>query len=75
MDSDSEINAALDILAEFSTQRNAENETPFDIVFKDETTEHEVKLLKKALQQETAIQRAKRNDYSFVSKCCYVNGH
>ena len=53
MDSDSEINAALDILAEFSTQRNAENETPFDIVFKDETTEHEVKLLKKALQQWT----------------------
>ena len=53
MDSDSEINAALDILAEFSTQRNQENETPFDIVFKDETTEHEVKLLKKALQQWT----------------------
>ena len=36
MDSDSEINAALDILAEISTQRNTENETPFDIVFKDE---------------------------------------
>ncbi len=53
MDSDSEINAALDILAEFSTQRNTENETPFDIVFKDESTEHEVKLLKKALQQWT----------------------
>jgi len=53
MDSDSEINAALDILAEFSTQTNTENETPFDIVFKDETTEHEVKLLKKALQQWT----------------------
>jgi hypothetical protein len=53
MDSDSEINAALDILAEFSTQKNTENETPFDIVFKDETTEHEVKLLKKALQQWT----------------------
>jgi len=51
MDSDSEINAALDILAEFSTQKNTENETPFDLVFKDETTEHEVKLLKKALQQ------------------------
>ena len=53
MDSDSEINAALDILAEFSTQPNTENETPFDLVFKDETTEHEVKLLKKALQQWT----------------------
>ena len=31
MDSDSEINAALDILAEFSTQQNTENETPFDL--------------------------------------------
>ena len=51
MDSDSEINAALDILAEFCSQQNKENETPFDLVFKDETTEHEVKLLKKALQQ------------------------
>ena len=54
MDSDSEVNAALDILAEFCTQQNKENETPFDLVFKDETTEHEVKLLKKALQQWTA---------------------
>ena len=53
MDSDSEINAALDILAEFSTQQNTENETPFDIVFNDESTEHEVKVLKKALQQWT----------------------
>ena len=50
MDMDSEINAALDILAEFCTQSNDENETPFDLVFKDEITETEVKLLKKALQ-------------------------
>jgi|TARA_B110000046_G_scaffold87414_1_gene95531 hypothetical protein len=60
MDSDSEINAALDILAEFSTQQNTENETPFDIVFKDETTDHEVKLLKKALQQWTHANQFKK---------------
>ena len=60
MDSDSEINAALDILAEFSTQQNTENETPFDIVFNDETTEHEVKLLKKALQQWTKANQFKK---------------
>jgi len=53
MDSDSEVNAALDILAEFCTQQNTENETPFDIVFKDDVIETEVKLLKKALQQWT----------------------
>ena len=61
MDSDSEVNAALDILAEFCTQSNKENETPFDIVFKDDVTESEVKLLKKALQQWTKANRfAKR---------------
>lgn len=60
MDSDSEVNAALDILAEFCTQSNQENETPFDIVFKDETTESEVKLLKKALQQWTRSNQFKK---------------
>ena len=53
MDTDSEINAALDILAEFCSQKNMENETPFNLVFKDEVTSHEVKLLKNALQQWT----------------------
>ena len=62
MDSDSEVNAALDILAEFCTQQNTENETPFDIVFKDDVIETEVKLLKKALQQWTkSNQFAKRS--------------
>ncbi len=53
MDSDSEINAALDILAEFCTQKNTENETPFDLVFKDDVTDQEVKILKRSLQQWT----------------------
>ena len=60
MDSDSEVNAALDILAEFCTQNNNENETPFDLVFKDDVTESEVKLLKKALQQWTNSNRFNR---------------
>ena len=49
MDSDSEINAALDILAEFSTQTNIENKTPFDIFFKEQPSDSEVKVLKEAL--------------------------
>ena len=53
MDSDSEINAALDILAEICTQKNTENETPFDLVFKDDVTDQEVKILKRSLQQWT----------------------
>ena len=51
MDWDSEVNAALDILAEFCTQQNEENGTPFQIFFKDKATSTEVKLIKKYLQQ------------------------
>jgi hypothetical protein len=51
MDVDAEINACLDILAEFSTQRNDHNRTPFSFEFKDEPTPHEVELLGKQLQQ------------------------
>ena len=66
MDSDSEINAALDILAEFCSQENKENETPFDLVFKDETTEHEVKLLKKALQQWTRANKFQKRVFRII---------
>jgi len=51
MDSDSEVNAALDILAEFCTQKNADNRTCFEIILKEQATNTEVKLLKKYLQQ------------------------
>jgi hypothetical protein len=51
MDVDAEINACLDILAEFSTQKNEHNQTPFSLNFKDDPTPHEVDLLKKQLQQ------------------------
>ncbi len=51
MDSDSEINAALDILAEFCTQKNDDNRTCFEIVLKEQATNTEIKLLKKYLQQ------------------------
>ena len=51
MDSDSEVNAALDILAEFCTQANEENGTPFAIKFNDQATTTEIKIIKKYLQQ------------------------
>ena len=51
MDVDAEINACLDIIAEFSTQRNEHNKTPFSFEFKEEPTPHEVELLGKQLQQ------------------------
>ena len=57
MDMDSEINACLDIIAEFSTQMNEDNETPFDIHFKDKPTDHEIEIIKKQLQQWTKINK------------------
>jgi hypothetical protein len=51
MDMDSEVNAALDIIAEFSTQSNIENGTGFDLFFKEDPTDNEVKILKDQLQQ------------------------
>ena len=51
MDVDAEINACLDIISEFSTQRNEHNKTPFTVEFKDEPTPHEVDLIMKQLQQ------------------------
>jgi len=51
MDVDAEINACLDILAEFSTQKNEHNDTPFNLQFSEDPTPHEVDLLKKQLQQ------------------------
>ena len=57
MDMDSEVNACLDIIAEFSTQPNKDNSTPFEVDYKDDPTEHEVSIIRKQLQQWTKINR------------------
>ena len=57
MDTDSEVNAAFDILAEFCTQANEENGTPFQIFFKDQATQTEIKIIKKYLQQWTRMNK------------------
>jgi len=51
MDMDSEINAALDIISEFSTQVDETTGVPFRIEFKEEATESESKILEQTLQQ------------------------
>jgi hypothetical protein len=57
MDCDSEVNACLDIIAEFSTQINEDNSTPFDINFSDKPTDHEVEIIKKQLMQWTKMNK------------------
>ena len=51
MDSDSEINACLDILAEFSTQKNENNSTPFEVQYNETPTDNEISIIKQQLQQ------------------------
>ena len=51
MDLDSEVNAALDILAEFCSQQNPNNNTVFKMHFKQRATNSEVQILKQYLQQ------------------------
>jgi hypothetical protein len=57
MDWDSEVNAALDILAEFCTQMNDENGTPFQVFYKEQATPTEIKIIKKYLQQWTKLNK------------------
>ena len=57
MDSDSEVNAALDILAEFCSQQNDDSETPFRIFYKEQATSTEVKIIKKYMQQWTKLNK------------------
>ena len=51
MDVDAEINACLDIISEFSTQKNEHNKTPFSLEWREDPTPHEVEMLKTQLQQ------------------------
>jgi hypothetical protein len=51
MDIDAEICSCLDIISEFSTQRNEHNKTPFSFEFKEDPTQNEVQILTKQLQQ------------------------
>tara|TARA_B100000963_G_scaffold232907_1_gene203411 strand:+ start:2842 stop:4587 length:1746 start_codon:yes stop_codon:yes gene_type:complete len=57
MDLDSEVNAALDILAEFCSQKNAQNKTPFVLDFKKKATTSETTILQQYLQQWCKLQK------------------
>jgi hypothetical protein len=78
MDMDSEVNAALDILTEFCTQKDKENATPFHTFFRGDPTATEVKLIKDSLQKwckeqqfETRIFRIVRNTFKY-GDCFFI---
>jgi len=72
MDMDSEVNAALDILAEFCTQKNKQNNTPFITEYKQKATNSEITIIGQYLQQwcklqkfDTRMFRALRNVFKY----------
>ena len=78
MDSDPEINAALDILAEFCTQKLKDGKTPFDVQWRHKATNSEVRILSEYLQQwcklqlfDTRIFRIVRNTYKY-GDCFFI---
>lgn len=72
MDQDSEVNAALDILAEFCSQKNPVNDSPFNVKYKKTATNAEITIIKQYLQQwcklqnfETKMFRIVRNVFKY----------
>jgi len=72
MDSDPEVNAALDILAEFCTQKLKDGKTPFTAQWRHKATNSEVRILAEYLQQwcklnkfDTRIFRIMRNTFKY----------
>jgi hypothetical protein len=66
MDNDSEVNAALDILAEFCSQKNKENSTPFQIKFSKSATNSEVQILGQYLKQWCKIQEFDKRIFKII---------
>ena len=57
MDIDSEVNAALDTIAEFCTQADPESNLPYRIMWKEDPTESESKVVNEALKKWCAINK------------------
>ena len=57
MDSDPEVNAALDILAEFCTQKLKDGKSPFTVGWKNQATNTEVRVLGEYMSQWNKLQQ------------------
>lgn len=66
MDMDSEVNAALDILAEFSSQPEDTTGMPFTIDYKEKPTDTEVEIIKEQLQQWVTLNELKKRIFKIV---------
>ena len=69
MDQDSEINAALDTIAEFSTQVDPESSLPFEINYKTTPTDSEITALETTLRQWVNINNLERRIFTMFRSC------
>ena len=66
MDNDLEINAGLDIIAEFSSQDDEYTELPFVLKFTEDPSETEMKILSKSLDQWNKLNDLRRRAFKIV---------
>jgi len=69
MDMDSEINACLDIIAEFSTQVTPNESVPFSVQYNDAPTDHEVEIIRKQLQQWVKLNKLDQRIFRIFRNC------
>ena len=69
MDQDSEINAALDTIAEFSTQLDPESQIPFKVLYKTTPTDSEISALETTLKQWVRINNFERRIFTMFRSC------
>ena len=66
MDSDPEVNAALDILAEFCTQKLKDSSIPFEVKWRHKATNVEIRVLGEYLQQWCKLQNFDKKIFRIV---------
>lgn len=66
MDNDSEVNAALDTIADFSCQKDEKSDEVFEIKYRKEASETEIEILKSCLMQWSKINDFKRRAWRMV---------
>ena len=69
MDMDSEINGALDTIAEFGTQEESDTELPFRLKYNTDATEAEVQALDTSLKQWCQINDLHRRTFGIMRAC------
>jgi hypothetical protein len=63
MDLDSQVSASLDIISEFSTHLNEDDDIPFRIIYKEELNPSQTKILRSALKKWCSINKFKHRIY------------